>query len=93
MSQARMPAPKPDPEIESWMGDIADRLRAAREARNLSREELTERAGITGRGVIFELEMGTGNVSVRTFLRLAKVLDVDPHELLPTYSPWSKGKA
>lgn len=93
MSQTRYPDYKPDSEIQSWMIGIADRLAAARKARNLTREELTERARINGRGVIFELEQGTAYVSLQTFLRIAKALDIDPHELLPAHSPWSKGKA
>lgn len=92
MPTQHLPDPPLDPEIESWMRGIAERLTSARKAQDFSREELAERIGITNH-VMYGLEAGVANVTLRTFLRIAKTLDTTPHDLLPAPHPWSKGSA
>ncbi len=63
-------------ELAQAMLMISERIQAARKKRDMGRGELGERAGMTQQRV-FALEHGVGNVTVKTLVRLAKILDVD----------------
>jgi len=55
---------------------IARRIVALRKKRGLTQEQLGKLAGVT-QGRIFELEQRTSNVTVRTLVRMAQILDVE----------------
>lgn len=69
-------ASPPDEETEEVIRQVADRLAAARKLRGLTQAELGELAELSQQR-IYELEQGTANVTVRTLVRMARVLDVD----------------
>lgn len=65
--------------------ELGTRIRAAREARGLSRKQLADLAGI-GKTAQFDLEHGNGGVRLNTLLSVLTVLDmqldlVDPDAL------------
>ncbi len=66
----------PDDDTEDVIRAVADRLTAARKERGLTQAELGDVAELSQQR-IFDLEQGTANVTVRTLVRMAKVLDVD----------------
>ena len=66
----------PDEETEDVIRAVADRLTAARKERGLTQAELGDLAELSQQR-IFDLEQGTANVTVRTLVRMAKVLDVN----------------
>jgi len=61
-------------------------LRAAREAKLLTQQELADAAGVS-RLTISELESGARNAYLRTIRRLATALEVPAPELLQTAKP------
>lgn len=60
---------------------FARNLRAAREQRGLTQEQLAARAGMH-RTFVGAVERGDRNASLRTVQRLADALDVEPQALL-----------
>lgn len=60
---------------------FARNLRALREQRELTQEQLAELAGMH-RTFVGAVERGDRNASLRTVQRLATALDVEPHRLL-----------
>jgi transcriptional regulator with XRE-family HTH domain len=60
---------------------FAKNLRRFRAQRGLSQEELAHLAGVS-RGYMSDLERSAYSASLDIVERLAKVLKVDPHELL-----------
>jgi transcriptional regulator with XRE-family HTH domain len=58
-----------------------DRLKALRQLRALSQEELSERSGV-GRATISRIERGETGARGRTLRRLAKALRVGVEELV-----------
>jgi transcriptional regulator with XRE-family HTH domain len=72
-SRAALPL---DEETEEVIRQLADRLAAARKQRGLTQAELGDLADLSQQR-IFDLEQGTANVTVRTLVRMAKVLELD----------------
>lgn len=63
------------------MGILGENLRAAREKRELTQEQLSERTGVQA-GEISRIETGKRDPQVSTVLKLADGLDLAPGELL-----------
>jgi DNA-binding XRE family transcriptional regulator len=61
-------------------------LRAAREAKLLTQQELADTSGVD-RSTISQLESGTRSAHLRTIRRLAEVLNVPPQKLLASAKP------
>ena len=61
---------------------IARRLADTRKKRGLTQTQLGEKAGVR-QSYIFELEQGSSSMTLRTLIRMARVLDVDPRDLFP----------
>jgi transcriptional regulator with XRE-family HTH domain len=60
---------------------IARNVRVARAARGISQETLADEAGVD-RSYMSRIERGVTWVGVEILVKLAAVLDVEPHELL-----------
>lgn len=73
----RRPAPLP---VRRGVREIADHVLAWRKLRNLTQEQLADRAGVS-RGVVVRVEHGDGGVSVENLLRVLRALGLA--ELLP----------
>lgn len=71
-----MPSGPPDPCI-----DFGHRLRRLRTERGLSQEQLAHLAELD-RTYVSSCEAGRRNVSLKTIVRLASALDVDPAALV-----------
>ena len=61
---------------------VGDKLRRLRDARALTQEELAEKAGITV-AALSRIERNNAEPRPTTRRKLARVLGVDPSELLP----------
>jgi transcriptional regulator with XRE-family HTH domain len=61
-------------------------LRAAREAKLLTQQELADTSGVN-RSTISQLEAGVRSAHLRTIRRLAEVLDVSAQALLASAKP------
>ena len=61
-------------------------LRAAREAKLLTQQELADTSGVN-RSTISQLEAGTRSAHLRTIRRLAEVLGVSAQKLLASATP------
>ena len=62
---------------------LGKRIRALREERKISQEELADRAGIH-RNYISQIEGGKRNVSFYNVVRIARALRVTPSSLIDT---------
>lgn len=71
--------PVPSPDVDDMLADIGDRIRAERQARGWSQEELATRAGVS-RKTIRGLEDGIG--TLRVFTQACWGLQVDMAYLL-----------
>jgi transcriptional regulator with XRE-family HTH domain len=60
---------------------LGRRMLALRTLRDLTQEELGERAGVSGK-FVGQIERGTGNPSLRTMASLAQAMNVELWELL-----------
>jgi transcriptional regulator with XRE-family HTH domain len=72
-----------------------DKLRAARERRFLTQQQLADKAG-TSKANISRLESGEQNARMSTIVRLAAALDIAPEELVEwngEQAEQEKGKA
>lgn len=63
------------------MGNLGENLRAARERRELTQEQLSERSGVQA-GEISRIETGKRDPQVSTLLKLARGLGVNAGQLL-----------
>ena len=63
------------------MHDQGERLRALRDARNLTQQGLADRSGI-GREKIAKIETGARRMTGTEVIYLADSLDVQPHDLV-----------
>lgn len=74
---------------------IPDQVRAAREAQGLTQADLAERAGLTRKATITDLE-GGANVTLETLHRVAAglglPLSVEPDAPLPEVRPNLRGR-
>jgi transcriptional regulator with XRE-family HTH domain len=66
-------------------------LRAAREAKLLTQQELADVAGLN-RTTIAQLETGTRNAHLRTIRQLAAVLGVTAQDLLESATPMRRSR-
>lgn len=81
----------PDEETEEVIRRVAGRLAAARKQRGLTQAELGDLADLSQQR-IFDLEQGTANITIRTLVRMAKVLDIDVGTLFSGISTNSEGR-
>jgi len=71
-----------DGAIDEVIKVISRRLADTRKKRGLTQAQLGEKAGVR-QSYIFELEQGSSSMTLRTLIRMARVLEVDPRELFP----------
>lgn len=78
--------PKPEQSARDGEDDVlrfvASRLTEARKKLKLTQKQLGEKVGVK-QSVIFELEQGSANITLRTLVRMARALETDLRELLP----------
>ena len=67
--------------VDAELLEIGRAVRAGREARGLSQEELADRSGLH-RNYIGGIERGERNVGVKAFLRISEAFGVHPVKLL-----------
>lgn len=67
--------------FEAARTELGLRVRAARHAKGESLESLAEGSALHW-SFVSRVERGQGNVTLRSLLRLAEALDVDPAELV-----------
>lgn len=78
---------KVDPELL----ELGRAVRAAREARGLSQEELADRSGLH-RNYIGGIERGERNVGIKALFRLSEAFGVHPSHLLNRCEfAWARG--
>lgn len=82
MAKRNQSTEQPQPESDDYLRIFRSKLLAARKKAGLTQTELGGRAGVK-QSYIFELEQGKTNITVKTLVRMARILDVDPRELLP----------
>jgi len=63
------------------VGNLGENLRAAREEREMTQEQVAERSGVQA-GEISRIETGKRDPQVSTLLKIAKALKVPPGKLL-----------
>src|SRR5262245_29693456 len=78
--RAAKPAPSDD---ERFLGELGDRVRAARERSGLTRRDLAAESGVSER-YLAQLESGRGNISVLLLQKIATALDLPLSELFST---------
>jgi transcriptional regulator with XRE-family HTH domain len=66
---------------------FGERLRALREARGLSQQRLADRAGLSGKSFLWELESGRFLPGWAVACRLAKALGCKLDDFLPQPAP------
>jgi transcriptional regulator with XRE-family HTH domain len=59
---------------------VGKEIRSARMAKGMSQRELSERLGIK-RGAYSQYETGKNTMSLETWFKLARILDLDPDEI------------
>ncbi|HTV94399.1 MAG TPA: helix-turn-helix transcriptional regulator [Steroidobacteraceae bacterium] len=72
---------RPTPEDEAYLRALADRIRAARAQRGMTRSALAADSGVSLR-FLAQLESGQGNPSVRVLRRIASAMGFSPDALL-----------
>lgn len=82
----RRPAP---PDLLTF---VAQRIKALRAARGLTQDAVAEALGIAVKNVQ-RLEAGRQNLTLKTLVSVADVLDVEPYELLTANEPLATGSA
>lgn len=65
---------------------VGNKLLAIRKRLGLTQAELAEQAGLSGR-TYADIERGTVNMRIETFLRICSVLGVTPNEILTEEKP------
>ena len=73
---------EPDKATDEVIKIISRRLADTRKKRGLTQAQLGEKAGVR-QSYIFELEQGSSSMTLRTLIRMARVLEIDPRELFP----------
>ena len=63
---------------------LGERVAKLRRERDLTQEELAEKMGVS-RNHIADIELGTRNTGVWSFLLMARALDVPPSELFRSF--------
>lgn len=77
-----MPTTPPAP-----LAALGARIRERRHDRGLSQEQLAEAADLSW-SYVSQTERGQRNLTVRSLLKLAAGLDVDPADLVADLDPW-----
>jgi XRE family transcriptional regulator, aerobic/anaerobic benzoate catabolism transcriptional regulator len=77
--QRRAAQPEP-PDDERFLGELGERVRAARERGGLTRKDLAAKSGVSER-YLAQLESGQGNISVLLLQKVATALDLPLAEL------------
>ena len=75
---------KGEHDFEYYIASIADRVKAIRARRGMTRKLLSAHSGVSER-YLSQLETGKANISVALLWRIAQAMDVDVQELLPGY--------
>ena len=91
-AMARQPKHARQPKKDDEFGDefdevlktVGSRFRDVRKKLGLTQAQLAAKAGV-GQPYIFELEQGTTNISIKTLVKMASFLEIDPRELLPDH--------
>lgn len=68
--------------LEALLATVASRVREARKRAKLSQDDLAKAIG-SGQSYIFQIEKGTANITLKTLVRLAAAMSLDPSDLLP----------
>ncbi|MDJ0957825.1 MAG: helix-turn-helix transcriptional regulator [Arenicellales bacterium] len=71
-------------EFEDYIASIADRVKAIRARRGMTRKLLSAHSGVSER-YLSQVETGKANISVALLWRIAQAMDVGVQELLPGY--------
>ncbi len=77
-----------DTEVAALMARVGERVRHARERRNIPRRVLSEMSGVSPR-YLAQLESGEGNISIGLLMRVAMALDFRIEWLVGEEDPWS----
>jgi DNA-binding XRE family transcriptional regulator len=80
--QQASPPPSRSNEDRRYLRQLGLRVRVLRTARELTQDQLADRAGLD-RTYVSRLERGQHNLTVLTLLRLTQALDVPTKEVLP----------
>ncbi len=84
-NQSHWKVQKPEPPEEHTQNDkitIAYRIKTLREYKNLTQEELAEKAGYNDKSSISKIENSGNNISLKKVYKIAVALDVPPAKLL-----------
>lgn len=76
-----------DTEVARLMARVGERVRHARERRNIPRRVLSEMSGVSPR-YLAQLESGEGNISIGLLMRVAMALDFRIEWLVGEEDPW-----
>lgn len=68
--------------LDRLLRTVASRIRAARQNLQLTQYQLAAKSELK-HSYLFELESGHANITLKTLLRVAEALDLDPVDLLP----------
>ncbi|CUH82085.1 helix-turn-helix transcriptional regulator [Tropicibacter naphthalenivorans] len=77
-----------DTEVARLMARVGERVRHARERRNIPRRVLSEMSGVSPR-YLAQLESGEGNISIGLLMRVAMALDFRIEWLVGQEDPWN----
>jgi transcriptional regulator with XRE-family HTH domain len=72
--------------VEPFYREFGDRLRLARQAKGLSQAEVAPGVGLS-RTSIANIERGRQRLSLHLLMEFARVLEVEPADLLPPIEP------
>lgn len=71
-----------EPKLDWLLRTVATRIRAARQNLQLTQYQLAAKSELK-HSYLFELEGGHANITLKTLLRVAAALDLEPVDLLP----------
>lgn len=91
MAKDTKPQNNADAETDEVIRVIAQRFAEARKKRGFTQKQLGQMADVA-QSRIFELEQGTANVTVRTLVNMARLLEVDPRTFFPDVGPIEDGQ-
>ena len=81
-----------DAAAEALIRQVGERVRRARQMKNLPRRALSERSGVSPR-YLAQLEAGEGNISIGLLHRVALALDLGIEQLVGRDDPWASEAA
>ena len=71
-----------EPRLDRLLRTVASRIRAARQNLQLTQYQLAAKSELK-HSYLFELEGGHANITLKTLLRVAEALELEPVDLLP----------